>query len=295
MGVGTTADARASLLALPTELRDRILHYVFLERVPVRIPVKGTPTLIGRATTKDESWNQDMYWDPGQGTWRLQDPKRNVTEKPKAYLLPGNGEVPYRLFSKAPIAQVNKVLRAEVSRFLPLASIDIVTQVEKFDFSHIQTFCATLPASRLNDFVVQEDGNSTCALTVYISRPPDGSLGRSSANLESWLKFIHTSFPFPGMAPELATSYRLFRSPFAERVGETLSTLPLLQMMYNKHEGRDPGPGKLDLYKIMHTWWARWRIEGYLIDGWNMARHASPNDLKLPGVRNTLHRLWPAM
>lgn len=295
MEVGTTADARASLLALPTELRDHILHYVFLERVPVRIPLKGTPTLIGRATAKDESWNQDTYWDAAQGTWRLQDPKRNVTERPKAYLLPGNGELPYRLFSKAPIAQVNKVLRAEVSRFLPLASIDIVTQVEKLDFSHIQTFLATLPALRLNEFVVQENGTSTCALTIYISRPPDGSLGRSSANLESWLKFVNTSFPFTGMAPELATQYHLPRSPFAERVGETLSTLPLLQMMYNKHEGREPGPGKLDLYKIMHAWWARWRIEGYLIDGWNMTRHASPNDLKLPGVRNTLHGVWPAI
>lgn len=269
---------RASLLGLPSELRDQILREVLLERVPIVI------TLTQRRAIRPGARNprNDLYWDAEKRTWRLQARTVNATEKQKAYLLPGlHDDGGYRLISTAPIGCVSAFLRAEVLRFIRLAPLDVVAELEQFDFSHVQAFMSSLPAIRLQDFIVQETGRSTCSLTIYLHRPPGGTLGRSSANLEKWLEFIPSLFSVDGTSPELATAYRILPEPFTECYNDAFTTKSIVQMLYSKDEKRTPGPGKLDLYKIMHAWWARWRVIGYLLTGSTWTRHASPDDLNL--------------
>ncbi|KAI5360250.1 hypothetical protein Slin14017_G098110 [Septoria linicola] len=289
-----TVPLASSLLGLPFELREQILREVFVQRIPVRMPIIATRGVTCPAPRMPGMRDNDLYWDIDQATWRLQHHEgTTASEKQKAYLMPDDSNrLGIRLTSIAAIAQVNKSLREEVSSFLRLATIDVVAEVAKFDFSHVQAFLAGLPAARLQDFVVRDDGTSSCTIAIDLCRPPDGALGRSSANLNEWLTFLLSIDAARGGQPEveLASHYRISVSPFIERTSDTLSTQGLLQMLYNKHEHRQPGPDKLDLYKILHAWWARWRVESHLLDGSSWTRHASPDDLRLPSLTRSFVR-----
>lgn len=235
----TSLPTRTSLLGLPYEPREQIFSYVF-QRQEGPIIIKGHEYFLRNHSRKG---------------------CRCAGERPRAYLLPNSNEGDYVLFSNHPLAQVNRQLRQEISDFLHTAPVDVITQVEKLDYTHIIAFLETLPVTRLKDFTVQPDLDPDSTRTLHISLSATCNSESRTKPLSTWLSAI-THLLQDDEEFSIATS--LASQPATQRPS-LKSLLELYDLWISSRvEG---GPAREELRKIVVVFWTRIRREGLAVTG----------------------------
>lgn len=170
----TESDASA-LLRLPRELRDEIFAYVLLgqEEISLKRCARLQPTHGEVWTVLDPRYQTQIAEDGSSCEF-------TAIARDKS--------------TPAPLGQVNRQLRIEVSEFLEHSGLPVVARVRNFDFEHVLHFLVTPDSKpRFLGYTVGEDGE------VQSNRPMLELVGPYDedwrANLERWVKGLERLFP----------------------------------------------------------------------------------------------------
>lgn len=229
--------ASPTILTLPQELRDQIYDHVLQQQRPLAQPWSMSPFT---SNVKLAAFG----------------------ERPVAWLVPGQDGAEYQILSNIELAQSCRRIRFEMQSYLRIAVVDTIVKVQGFAYDHAISFLQSLPPTALYCFTVQPERNADNfrKLRIELSGPFDQIW---TFNLTCWLSAIDSLL---GAKDELATAYKIVPN---DQYDDKWHRAPLwlVAALYQMHKSQRSGPVKEELFKIMLTFWGRYRVEKALKNG----------------------------
>ncbi|EME44820.1 hypothetical protein DOTSEDRAFT_72302 [Dothistroma septosporum NZE10] len=229
--------ATPSLLGLPLELREQIYHHVLQQRRPFGEPWSRASFVINASS-------------PASG------------ERTMACLHPAQETAGFRISSDIDLGQTCRQIRIELTSCLRTAVVDLAVDIHDFDYGHAINLLQSLSPKALQTFTVQPDRSTdlTRKLKINLSGPFDDSW---TLNLTCWLSVVEDLL---GPKDELATAYKIVPNAQWDDVWSR-APFHIVTSLYQMHKNYPSGPARDELFKILLTFWGRYRVEEALRNG----------------------------
>ena len=231
------------LFRLPQELRDIIYSYVLFEE-----------EILGM---DDFRKHKDSRPEPRSLVL--------ATKRYAAYIFEREDE-DIRLTTKAPLGQVSRHLRVEISRFLESNDFRVVARVQNLSFDHVSRYLQRLSLrGNLARHTVCEDGRIPEPLMLELAGPYDQDC---IASLNRWIKSVDELFP--DRNAELGALRKTVLNASPQNRFQNRASPAIIRKAGAMHDEWKLGAGRWELEKVFFVLYIRYRVETMM--GW----HTSP-------------------